>query len=61
MAMRNVLMKVEGDKLTITVDLKKKGEPSKSGKSSVVATTAGIVDVPGGKGAKIGLNIFKSV
>lgn len=57
--MQNVDMKVEGTKLHITVDLSVNGEPSKSGKSIIVATTEGNADVPGQKGMKIGLNIYK--
>lgn len=45
--------------LVITIDLKKKGQPSKSGKSFVVASTHGNVDV--GNGFKLGLNCFKAI
>lgn len=57
--MENVKMEVKGNKLTIEVDLSKKGTPSKSGKSQVLATTHGNADVPGASGVKIGLNIYR--
>lgn len=59
--MQNVTMYVKGNTLTITIDLSKKQGVSKSGKSQIIATTAGIVDVPGGNGAKLRLNLFKPV
>jgi hypothetical protein len=51
-------MRIEGKKLTIEVDLSVKGTPSKSGKSNVIATTKGNIEVPG-TDAKIGLNIYR--
>jgi hypothetical protein len=59
--MQNITMSVKGNTLTIVVDLSKKGELSKSGKSHLIATTGGSVDIPGAPGAKLGLNIFKPV
>jgi hypothetical protein len=58
--MENVEMKVIGNKLTITVRLDTAGKPSQSGKSLVIATTRGIVSVPGTDGVKVGLNVFTS-
>lgn len=58
--MENVIMKIEGNTLTITVDLSKNLGSSKTGKSTIIATSAGIQPIPGAtNGAKIGLNIFK--
>jgi len=57
--MRNIVTKVTAGKLTITVDLKAKGETSKSGKSEVIATTNGNAPVEG-TDVKFGLNVFKS-
>lgn len=57
--MSNVQMEVKGNKLTITVDLSAKGETSGSGKSEVIASTKGNVDVPGAAGVKLGLNVYK--
>ena len=56
--MTNIEMKVEGNLLTIKIDLSKRSGFSKSGKNQVVATTAGIVDVPGKAEIKIGVNAF---
>ena len=59
--MKNVQMKVEGDKLTITVDLSKEFGPSSSGKTIIVASTEGNQTVEGYKAYnyKIGLNIYR--
>jgi hypothetical protein len=52
-------MSVTGNDLTIKVDLSQSGEPSKSGKSIILASSEGNKDVPGAPGVKIGLNIYK--
>ena len=57
--MKNVETKVEHGKLIITVDLSKELGPSASGKSVIIATTEGNVDVPGAPDVKIGLNIYR--
>jgi hypothetical protein len=57
--MKNVEMKVDGQKLIITVDLTKTFGKSSSGKTTIVATTAGNVSVPGHDDIKIGLNCYK--
>ena len=57
--MKNVELKVEHGKLTITVDLAKELGPSASGKSVIIATTEGNVDVPGAPDVKIGLNVYR--
>ena len=56
--MKNVETRVEHGKLIITVDLTKELGPSSSGKSVIIATTEGNVDVPG-TDVKIGLNIYR--
>ena len=56
--MKNVEMKVEGNMMTITVDLSKDFGPSSSGKTTIIATTEGNVTIPG-RDEKIGLNIYK--
>ena len=56
--MKNIEVNVEHGKLTITVDLAKELGPSASGKSVIIATTEGNVDVPGAPDVKIGLNIY---
>jgi hypothetical protein len=57
--MKNVDMKVEGKDLVIRVDLSKSFGPSKSGKTTIIATTEGNVAVPGNPNIKMGLNIYK--
>jgi hypothetical protein len=47
---------VEGSTLTIVIDLSNDAGPSKSGKSLVIATTSGNVDI--GNGVKLGLNVY---
>ncbi len=56
--MKNIEMKVEKNILTIKVDLTKTFGQSKSGKSEIIATTAGNIGIPGTE-AKMGLNIYK--
>lgn len=56
--MKNVDMKVEGQTLTITVDLSKDFGESSSGKSVIIATTEGNVSIPDKEEVKIGLNIY---
>ena len=57
--MKNVVMKVEGNTLTITVDLSKEFGLSSSGKTTIIATTEGNVSIEGAEEKKIGLNIYK--
>jgi hypothetical protein len=51
-------MAVEGNILTITVDLSKEFGPSSSGKTIIVASTEGSVTVPD-REVKLGLNVYK--
>lgn len=57
--MKNVEMKVEGNILTIKVDLTEEFGPSSSGKTIIIASTEGNVAVPENEEAKIGLNVYK--
>lgn len=57
--MKNVEMSVEGDILTIKVDLSKEFGRSSSGKSIIIASTEGNVSVPGEEEIKLGLNVYK--
>jgi hypothetical protein len=57
--MKNVEMKVEGNILTIKVDLTKEFGPSSSGKTIIIASTEGNVAIPEKEEVKIGLNIYK--
>lgn len=55
----NVTLAVDGDTLTITVDLSQEHGRSKSGKSVIIASTAGNVRVPGTDDVFLGLNVYK--
>ncbi len=57
--MKNVEMKLEGDVLTIKVDLSKEFGPSSSGKTIIIASTEGNQSVPDKEDIKIGLNVYK--
>ncbi len=56
--MKNIDMQIDGTKLIITVDLSKDLGPSKSGKTRIIATTAGNITIPG-TDAKAGINIYR--
>lgn len=58
--MQNVSFKVAGNVLTITVDLSQRLGPSASGKTEIIATTAGNATLPGTTGGaiKVGLNVY---
>lgn len=55
---RNVAMAVNGNILTISVDLSKPGTVSASGKSVVIGTTEGNVSVNDRPEIKVGLNVY---
>jgi len=57
--MKNVEMTLEGDTLTIKVDLSKEFGPSSSGKTIIIASTEGNKSVPENEDIKIGLNIYR--
>lgn len=57
--MKNVQMNVEGDILHISVDLSRDFGPSRSGKTRIIATSAGNKPIPGREDIKLGLNIYK--
>lgn len=56
--MKNVEMSVDGNILTITVDLSKEYGPSSSGKTIIVASTEGNISIPD-REEKIGLNVYR--
>lgn len=57
--MQNVNMQVNGNTLTITVDLSKRLGRSASGKTVLIASTGGNVSIPGAvKGETLGLNLY---
>ncbi len=57
--MKNVEMFLEGNILTIKVDLSKEFGPSSSGKTTIIASTEGNVAIPGHEEAKVGLNVYR--
>ena len=57
--MKNVEMTVEGNILTIKVDLTKDFGPSSSKKSIIIASTEGNVSVPD-RQEKVGLNVYRT-
>lgn len=57
--MKNVEMLVEGNILTIKVDLTKDFGPSTSGKTIIIASSEGNQSIPGKEALKIGLNVYK--
>jgi hypothetical protein len=57
--MKNVEMTIEGDILTIKVDLTKDFGPSASGKTIIIASSEGNQPIPGKEAVKIGLNVYK--
>ena len=56
--MKNVEMSVEGNILTLKVDLSKEFGPSSSGKTIIIGSTEGNVSVPD-RDEKVGLNVYK--
>jgi hypothetical protein len=57
--MKNVTAEVKGTQLVITVDLSKNFGKSKSGKTTIVASTEGNVTVAGApEGFRLGLNAY---
>jgi hypothetical protein len=59
--MKNCDMKLNGNMLTITVDVSKDFGKSSSGKSIIIASTEGNVSIPEKEEIKIGLNVYKKV
>ena len=56
--MKNVEMKVDGNTLTIKVDLTKEFGPSSSGKTIIIASTEGNVSLAD-RDEKVGLNVYR--
>ena len=57
--MKNCEMKLDGNILTITVDIPKEFGKSASGKSIIIGSTEGNVSIPENEEIKIGLNIYR--
>lgn len=56
--MKNIQMDLNGDTLTIKIDLSKTFGPSASGKTIIIASTEGNVAVPGREDVKVGVNVY---
>jgi hypothetical protein len=57
--MKNCEMKLDGNILTITVDISKEFGKSSSGKSIIIGSTEGNVSIPEKEDIKIGLNVYR--
>ena len=57
--MKNIEMKLEGNILTMKVDLTKEFGTSSSGKTIIIASSEGNVAVDGHEEVKVGLNVYK--
>ena len=57
--MKNVVLDVKDEILTVVVDLNKTYGPSKSGKTVIIASTEGNLPIGGSNGATIRLNIYR--
>ena len=55
---KNIEMTVDGNILTIKVDLTKEFGPSSSGKTIIIASTEGNISIPD-RDEKVGLNIYR--
>jgi hypothetical protein len=55
---KNVEMAVDGNILTLKVDLSREFGPSASGKTTIIATTEGNISVPD-REEKVGLNVYR--
>ncbi len=56
---KNIKASVKGDTLTLVIDLTKNQGESGSGKSEIVATSGGNVEVDDTKGLRLGLNLYR--
>ena len=57
--MKNCEMKLNGDILTINVDISKEFDVSSSKKSIIIASTEGNVSIPDKEDIKISLNVYR--
>ena len=56
--MKNIDMQIKGNKLVITIDMDKSHGRSKSGKTTIIATTSGNQPIDGYPTAFIGVNVY---
>jgi len=56
--LKNIDMQIKGNKLVITIDMDKSHGRSKSGKTTIIATTSGNQPIDGYPTAFIGVNVY---
>ena len=56
--MQNIEMSVDGDILTVKIDISKRYGKSKSGKTVIIASTGGNMPIPESNDIKIGVNCY---
>jgi len=56
--LKNIDMQFKGTKLVLTIDMDKSHGPSKSGKTTIIATTSGNQPIDGYPTAFIGVNVY---
>jgi hypothetical protein len=59
--MLNVTTALKGSKLTLTIDLSKEQGTSKSGLSTLIASSQGNQPVGDALGTKIGVNVYRPI
>lgn len=58
---KNIDIVIEGDIVTIKIDLRKGSGLSSTGKSELIATTSGNLPIPGRVDYILGINCFKPI
>jgi len=56
---KGIMFEVKNGKLVLEIDIRGTGEVSKSGKTTVFASTRGNLGVPGTDGGVLGLNFYR--
>ena len=56
--MKNIEMQVNGDILTVKIDLSQRFGKSSSGKNEIIASTEGNQAIPGRDEIKLGVNVY---
>ena len=56
--MKNIEMQIDGDILTVKIDLSQRHGKSASGKNEIIASTEGNQSLPNHDAVRIGLNVY---
>ena len=56
--MKNIEMQIDGDILTVKIDLSQRHGKSASGKNEIIASTEGNQSIPEHDAVRIGLNVY---